>query len=103
MRHGHLLLAGQRTDMAKGIVIVAVVTSKGERISKGENSLCFHHPEESFGVKVSQIAHPLCVTDAHLHGENSKFWLMQKLAHQDRGSERETVRHQGAETEQVMK
>lgn len=68
--------------MAKETVIVAVVSSKGDRISKGENSLSFHHPEKNFGVKVSQVAPLLYITDAHLCEESSNFWPVQKLVHQ---------------------
>jgi len=46
-------------------------------------------------VKIPQIAHPLCITDAHPHGKNTKFWLIQKLTQQDRGCKRETAGNRG--------
>lgn len=78
--------------MAKEAVNVATVNSKDKFISD--------HTEEIFSVKISQITHPLCINDAHPHGKNTKFWLIQKQTQQDRGSKRETVRSGRIETEQ---
>lgn len=85
----------QGRHMAKETVIVAVVNSKGDRFLRGKTL--------SASTILKRSSTPLCTTDANLSGESSKFWLMQKLVHQDRGSEGETVRHQGTETEQIIK
>lgn len=44
-----------------------------ENVLMGKQPLFFHHPEENFGVKITQIAHPLCIADAHPHGKNHEI------------------------------